>query len=326
MIKISNTYPDLPLTNYPEQIDTPNKYRDPSINEIPIIQEYYGYIDSGNYVAANQLLANNPSLKQCFISADRLNAFIEMNVALQRFFRDNVFQYIITAVKPKGVWSSSAQYSIFDLVIYSTTDAETGQTYDAAMVIKDYPPVGTTPADSEYFMPVTLRGEQGISGTGLSFREPWDSSKSYYIDDVVSYNNSLFVAKEDNTNKNPLTSSEWNEIFKLKQDISSVIISSQNISLDKKMIEMAFDNLSTSNNIKKTTVFNESGSISDEIRDLNSSLLLADKNTEFIKIDGKVKNIISVINIYDSGGSTVVNTSTTTTTFEDDGSITKEVE
>jgi len=80
---MSNLYPDLE-NKFPEQIDDFEKFQDPSLTSISLINEYYSYFDSGNLQAANELLENNPSLKRMIINAESLNKLRDAILSVQR--------------------------------------------------------------------------------------------------------------------------------------------------------------------------------------------------------------------------------------------------
>ena len=51
---------------------------------------------------------------------------------------------------------------------------------------------GTPITNTNYWRPLTLRGEQGASGTSLTFRYTWDATQTYYSQDIVVYNNVIW--------------------------------------------------------------------------------------------------------------------------------------
>jgi len=83
--------------------------------------------------------------------------------------------------------------------------------------------IGTLPTDDTYWIPLTLRGAQGASGTGLSPRGGWSSIIQYYTDDCVAYNNALWQAKRDNLNAVPQdVSDDWQRLMALEIADNSV--------------------------------------------------------------------------------------------------------
>jgi len=208
---MSNLYPDLE-NKFPEQIDDFEKFQDPNLTSISLINEYYSYFDSGNLQAANELLENNPSLKRMIINAESLNKLRDAILSVQRYYLNDVESYLVNIVKFKGDFNNLSKYTKYDVVGYVNESAI--QYYMAKM---HNIPIGTLPTNTDYFVPLTLRGQQGVSGTGLSPRGLWGNIVQYYENDCVSYNNSLWSAKQVNVGQPPQDGSEyWELLMKLE--------------------------------------------------------------------------------------------------------------
>ena len=76
-------------------------------------------------------------------------------------------------------------------------------------------PLGTLPTNTSYWYPLSIKGERGEAGLGLSFCGYWSSTVAYSKDSAVTYNNSLYASLIDNnTSHTPATnSSYWSEII-----------------------------------------------------------------------------------------------------------------
>ncbi len=211
---MSNLYPDLE-NKFPEQIDDFEKFQDPNLTSISLINEYYTYFDSGNLQAANELLESNPSLKRMIINAESLNKLRDAIVSVQRYYLSDVENYLVNIIKFKGDFNNLSKYTKYDVVGYVNESAI--QYYMGKM---HNIPIGTLPTNTDYFVPLTLRGQQGVSGTGLSPRGLWGNIVQYYENDCGSYNNSLWSAKETNVGQPPQDGSAyWQLLMKLDNKI-----------------------------------------------------------------------------------------------------------
>lgn len=212
---MSKLYPDLE-NKFPEQIDDFEKFQDPNLSSMSLINEYYKYFDSGNIQAANDLLNDNPLLKRMIINAENLNRLRDAIISLQRYYLDDIENYLINIVKFKGDYNELSKYTKYDVVSYSHNDATE---YYMGKIVNI--PIGTLPTNKDYFVPLTLRGQQGISGTGLTPRGAWINTIQYYKDDCVSYNNALWSAKKDNLGQTPQSQSDyWDFLMKLENKIT----------------------------------------------------------------------------------------------------------
>ena len=209
---MSTLYSDL-QNKFPAEVDDFAKFTDPSISQVSLINQYYAYMEAGNVSAAAQILEQNPALKTSILNAERLNMMRDGLISLERFYLNDVQQYLVEIVKQKGNWSSSVKYTKYDVVMYD------GKAY---MGISTDIPLGTLPTSTSYFIPLTIQGEQGASGTGLSPRGEWSASITYSVYDCVSYQNGLWYAKTASTNKNPADNlSDWGYIEVIKRLVIS---------------------------------------------------------------------------------------------------------
>lgn len=205
---MSTTYSDLNFTQYPDQCDTYEYMQDISIDTYLLAKQYQSLISQSKFDEAAQLLEDNPSLNRSTLNAEKYNKLIDSIKAIERLYFSDVQTYIMELVSYKGDFSTTKKYSKYDVVSY--TDS---MTY---MCISLNCPLGTSPTDAAYWIPLSIKGDQGVSGTGLSPRGVWDSEIQYYKDDLVSYNNQLWAAKEDNISSLPNdNSSIWYSVLYL---------------------------------------------------------------------------------------------------------------
>ena len=219
---MSTTYPNFSHTNYPDEIDTFQYFSDPTDNDVALIKQYQSYFNTGNISAAAKVLEDNPSLKNKIINATNLNKIIDAIKAIETLYMSDIQSYIMEVVTYKNVYSPKVTYSKYDVVDYN------GHAY---MCISSCP-IGTLPTNKDYFIPLSLKGDKGESGTGLSPRGVWNEYIQYYKDDLVSYNNVLWAANEDNIGFLPSdTSTKWYHV--LSMNINYINLKIQNDEIDK---------------------------------------------------------------------------------------------
>ena len=218
---MSLTYSDLYFSSFPDATDTFSYFSDPTAEEVPLIKQYQSYFNSGNLTAAGKILEDNPNLRNKIINANNLNKFVDAIKAMQRFYMQDVRNYLMELVTYRGLYSSKVSYTKYDIIIYN----------GLAYMCSDFNcPVGTPVANTNWFIPLSIVGEKGDSGLGLSPRGIWDSNTQYYTDDLVAYNNVLWAAHTDNINANPSDdSSIWYAVLSLNIVLEELKMSNNEI-------------------------------------------------------------------------------------------------
>ena len=202
---MSELYPDLPNTKFPEDKDNWGRFSDITTSDIQLVQQYQQYILDGEIDNARQLITDNPTLKNKILSANNLNNLADAIIALERYYFSDIETYIIQLSRYMGDWNNQTSYRKYDVVIYD----ELG--YFATKSV----PYGEYPTNDEYWVPLTLKGDQGVSGVGLSYRYGWDINTQYYEQDCVSYSNSLWAAKQSSIGQTPVENSQyWDLVMK----------------------------------------------------------------------------------------------------------------
>ena len=197
MIIISTLYPDLE-NNFPTDIDDFEKFIDPDINSLQAINQYNQYFQAGNLEAANGVLEDNPTLQRMIINAQNMNMLRDGLISVERYYLDDVQQYLVEIVKWRNYWSNNTRYNKYDVVAYQTTDA-----VEVYMGIVNNIPLGTLPTNLNYWIPLVIRGEKGDAGVGLAFQGAYSSTRQYYKNDCVQYLGSLYGALQDNIDIKP---------------------------------------------------------------------------------------------------------------------------
>ena len=218
---MSTLYQDLPLTNFPNSLDTFTQWLNIVSSDGPLVQQYLAAMNAGNQTLANQILTQIPSSNQKIITATSLNKLSQAMLAIERFYNTDIEPYIeeqqeswlntINQFSYQGAWSNGTAYVKNNIVSYITG----GLTL--LFIATSNPPTGTVPTNTTYWRVLTIQGQQGPSGEGLSYRQEWNSSTQYNVNDAVTYDGILWMALQANQNIQPGTNpSYWQSVITLE--------------------------------------------------------------------------------------------------------------
>lgn len=216
---MSTLYPDLDFTNYPGELDNFElKSNITNSTDAQLVAQIQTAILAGDFVNASAILNANPQLNGKIFSANDYNQIRDAVLALERFYDNDIYGYItekqagwiaeIDKFNFEGVYSPTVQYSKNNMVNYTTLEGT------FLYLCISTPPTGTPPTNNTYWRTLTLRGERGASGDGLSFTYVWDSTAQYKVNDVVIYGNKWWAATQANRGQQPADgSSYWSEVL-----------------------------------------------------------------------------------------------------------------
>lgn len=209
----NNFYPDLPLTAFPGDIDSFTTWLDIIASDGALVLQYQQAMQAGNTVLANQILAQIPSASQKIIKATDLNKLTQAILAVERFYKTDVEPYIqeqqtnwldtIQRFSYKGEWASGTTYEVNNFVSYTVSGAT------LIYLATSNPPVGTPPTNTNYWRLLSIQGQQGPSGEGVSYRQEWNSSAQYYTNDTVTYGGALWIATQNSQGQTPQSGSQY---------------------------------------------------------------------------------------------------------------------
>lgn len=218
---MSVSYPDLTLTVFPENLDSWGQFLNIVASDGPLVQQYIEAMEAGNQTLAEQILTQIPSASQKIIKATDLNKLTQAMLAVERFYKDNIADYVenkqeswlsvINQFSYQGVWSSGTSYEVNNFVSYTVS----GLTllYMATAT----PPVGTLPTNQQYWRLLTIQGQQGQSGVGLSYRQEWNVSTQYQANTAVTYDGALWMALQASQGREPSSNPQyWKLIMSLE--------------------------------------------------------------------------------------------------------------
>lgn len=218
---MSALYPDLSLTNFPSSLDQFMTFLNIVASDGPLIAQYQQAMEAGNTTLANQILTQIPQGTQKIITATDLNTLSQAILAVERFYLTDIEPYVqnlqqswlttINQFSYQGVWQSGTSYVTNNLVSYTSSGL------NLIYVAISTPPVGTAPTNQSYWRLLTIQGQQGASGEGLSYRQEWDSSTIYSTNDTVTYDGSLWMALQPSQNRIPDSNpSYWQIVMSLE--------------------------------------------------------------------------------------------------------------
>lgn len=215
---MSTLYPDLNFTNYPGSLDNISlKSNITNTTDAQLVEQIQSAILSGNFALAASILNSNPQLNGKIFTANDYNQIRDAVLALERFYKNDITSYIQTKQSEwqntidrfnfVGVYSPSTQYYKNNMVNYSIPSGT------FLYLCISQPPTGTNPTNTTYWRQLTISGERGSSGAGLSFTFVWDYSMNYNVNDIVIYNSAWWIATQANQAQVPSEGSSYWEIM-----------------------------------------------------------------------------------------------------------------
>jgi len=119
---LSDTYADLTETVFPDAIDIMVHMSDMNSANKSLMDQYYAYINAGNFTSAQQLLTDNPTLDAMIFNAAKFNKSIDMSIAQERWLRDGIKPYMANTFANKGAYNSGTTYYQGNVVSYNGDD------------------------------------------------------------------------------------------------------------------------------------------------------------------------------------------------------------
>ena len=186
------------------------KYQDIQIADIALRTQFESYMSVGNYSQALRLLSDNQSQLQgkAWIG-DSINTLVNGIITLESLYNDNVIKFLsdlsetlqslVDNYRNVGTWIVGNEYKELNFVAYDN------EMYMALQGV----PANTPITDTNYWLYVGLRGEQGVAGVNVRQQYNYSSGKAYNINDLVVYQGQIYVALKSNTNVLPTNSDTW---------------------------------------------------------------------------------------------------------------------
>ena len=212
-------------TTFPDSVQRFDLKTDVSSGVYSDWKQFNTYITNGQFTSAASLLQSNSELQKCIIDGSYINTLSKTIEEVEDLFLNKIQSYIHETVINKGQWNVSTKYIKYNFVTYETDGVI--QTYEC---LRDDTPLGTLPTNTTYWVPRVIRGERGISGLGLTPRGTWNSAVQYFQNDLVSYNNVVWAALEDNIGLYPNDGSQvWYSVLSMNIVLSDLKITNDEI-------------------------------------------------------------------------------------------------
>ena len=84
---MSTTFPDL-SNAFPDEYDDPATFQDVSASNASLVGQYYTLINNQQFSDAAQLIASNPNLQKCIMTAATFQKMYDMNLSIQKFLKE----------------------------------------------------------------------------------------------------------------------------------------------------------------------------------------------------------------------------------------------
>ena len=214
---MSVTYPDLTYTNFPDSQQTFVEMIDMNSSDGALMTQYQTAMKNGDFATARTVLAQIPNYNNKLLDSVKMNTLFDTTVALERFYQTNVEPYI---EEKQQEWEQLV--ALFTDNFAYIGDYVSGQTYQQNNIVSAINPLtgdtnlyiaiqnNSAPlSDNTSWRVLTIKGTQGVSGEGLTFMGAWNSTTAYNTNDVVTYQNDLWVALQASTNQDPTSTAGY---------------------------------------------------------------------------------------------------------------------
>ena len=214
---MSTTYPDLTYTTFPDSEQSFVEMIDMTSSDGALMTQYQTAMQNGDFATARTTLAQIPNSNNKILDSVKMNTLFDTTVALERFYQTNVephieekqqeWEQLVNLFTANfayiGPYQQGTQYQQNNMV--SAINPLTGDTNIYIAIQNNSSPL----SDTSSWRSLTVKGAQGLSGSGLTFAGQWNSSATYNEGDVVTYQNTLWSALQQNTNQDPTSTTGY---------------------------------------------------------------------------------------------------------------------
>lgn len=185
-------------------------YQDIQIDDAEVRKQFRSLMRVGQYADALRLLRENyDNLQGQAYIGSCINKIISGVLVLENYFNDGIILFLEELGKKteqlvkefisKGGYDPTKDYVPYNFVEYN----------NAVYMCYQEAPAGILPTNTDYWVYSNNIGPQGPGVLDWTIRFNWSNTVSYSVNDVVVYDNGLYVALENNLNEAPSTSSKW---------------------------------------------------------------------------------------------------------------------
>lgn len=195
---MSATYQDLEFTTFPDAIQNFTTMQDVTASDGALIKQYQEAMENGDLETAQKIYQQIPDANTKIINSIKINTIQDTAMALERFFKNDLTNYvsqkqeewlnIVNQFTLIGNYNNQSSYLKHNLVYYP--DESSNVVY---MAITDVPS-GISPLNPSHWRQLTIQGEKGDKGDGISYVGEWQSTVSYEENVLVTYKNGLYLS------------------------------------------------------------------------------------------------------------------------------------
>ena len=186
------------------------RMQDIQLDDLTLKTQYYTLFSNGQIDEAKALVTNNSQLNGKVLTQEMLNTLITKILYLEQLYYTNVedvlsdhlsnFQLSIDELIYMSEYNNTISYEINNFVMYNS---ELYYCYAT-------PSVGTLPTDTDYWIYLGLKGDVGYYPLGVNYVGSWSSLITYSVNQMVVYNNLLYISLTSNSNIIPTNSTtDW---------------------------------------------------------------------------------------------------------------------
>lgn len=229
---MSTTYPDLTFTTFPDTQQAFVEMIDMTSSDGTLMTQYQTAMQAGDFATARTVLNQIPNANNKILDSVKMNTLFDTTVALERFYKTNIQPYIETKQQEwealvqlftnnfayVGAYQQGNNYQQNNIV--SATNSSTGDVNLYIAIQNNSAPL----SDTTSWRILTIKGANGQSGEGLTFMGKWNATTAYNENDVVTYQNELWMALQANTNQEPgATAGYWQSYGNFP--VTSIVVS-----------------------------------------------------------------------------------------------------
>lgn len=204
------------ISQFPLVIDSFKVLQDYPASVVPDIEEYKMLKQKSSLTSSEQIRLNELLIKlnPYMITVDDYNLIVSAIKNIEDFQKNSIDGYIQTKqnefnatlqkFSSKGLYDSATTYQQWNIVTFN---------YETYMSLKDDNLNHTPDNNPNWWQKISYRGAQGQPGIGLVMCGVYNNTTTYYANQAVNYNGSIYYALQTTTGNTPSISSQYWALF-----------------------------------------------------------------------------------------------------------------
>lgn len=184
-------------------------YQDLQISDESLRNQFMVFLSNEQYSKAAQLLVDNAdTLSGKAFVAESINIITRGVLTLENLFDTDVIVYLtnladkmqatVDSLRNMNEWRDNIKYTPFNFVSYNNK---------VYMSIKDS--TGILPTNKTYWVEYDIQGITGAPGVNVEYVGKWSNAVDYKAFDLVTYQDSMYVAKQSSKSIAPTNADYW---------------------------------------------------------------------------------------------------------------------